>query len=270
MELSLARMNGLGNHFAIIDMRSQNLPPSLSAADLAQRIEGIDQLLLLERARAGNDLFMAIYNKDGSEAEMCGNGVRCVAWLALKAMKAHNINIETLGGLVQCRKQGELIEANMGKPSFSWAEIPLSEVRDTLNIRLDEVAINLGLGIAVNIGNPHIVFFPNALAEFDWQKTGRALAQHPLFPQGVNVSFAAVKNDGLEIKVWERGAGATKACGTAACAALIAAVRRFPIMPRTAPVKLPGGVLEISWVKESSEVLMSGRVQFEKAETINV
>lgn len=270
MELSMIKMNGLGNRFAIIDLRNQNLPQNLSMANLAQRFDEIDQLLLLENAHADNDLFMGIYNKDGSQAEACGNGVRCVAWLALEAMEQKHINIETLGGVVKCFKNGNLIEANMGKPSFDWKKIPLSEIRDTLNIRIDGVEINLGLGIAVNIGNPHIVFFPNQLAEFNWQETGRMLEKHPLFPQGVNVSFAAIKNDSLEIKVWERGAGATQACGTAACAALVAAVRRFPIMPRTAPVKLPGGALEINWQKESDEILMSGGVEFEGAETINV
>lgn len=275
MEISFARMNGLGNRFAIIDVRK--LPPfePSQEAALAQKIEGLDQLLLLKPSQKTGDLFMAIYNKDGSVASACGNGVRCVAWLALEAIEAEgkkldSIAIETLGGLVQCRKQGELIEANMGQPKFDWQDIPLTQPRDSLNIRLDCAPASAGLGTAVNIGNPHIVFFPNDLAAFDWQDVGRALEKDALFPQGVNVSFAKVQDDGIALNVWERGAGATQACGTAACATLVAACRRFPVMPRALPVKLAGGTLEIHWRKQDNSVLMAGAVQWEGAEKINV
>jgi diaminopimelate epimerase len=274
MEVSFARMNGAGNRFAIIDTRRNPLGAEVALV-LAQQIERIDQLLLLRAPEGAGDLFMAIYNRDGSEARACGNGVRCVAWLALEAMKEagqnkDSITIETLGGLVVCRKQGERVEVNMGVPKFDWADIPLAQPRDSLNIRLESAPSSAGLGTAVNIGNPHIVFFPSDIARFDWQEVGRTLEQDSLFPEGVNVSFARVKDEGLELKVWERGAGATQACGTAACAALVAACRRFPVMPHALPVKLPGGILEIQWRKQDKAVLMAGSTQWEGADSIHV
>lgn len=278
MELSFSRMNGLGNRFAIVDVRAQPLSPA-QIKTLACEIKGIDQLLLLEAPRAKSEaaaLFMGIYNKDGTQAKACGNGVRCVAWLALEAMKADGknsdeITIDTLGGVIACRRKDEKIEATMGVPKWQWADIPLSTPRDTLNLSFSSVPPSLGLGTAISVGNPHLVFFPNELATgLDWRALGADLTQDPLFPEGVNVSFVIVKDTGLEVKVWERGAGATLACGTAACAALVAACRRFPVMPRALPVHLPGGVLEIHWRKQDSQVLMTGAVSWEGVETTHV
>ena len=286
MEISFARMNGLGNRFAIIDDRKLCLRAGV-AEGLATRIEGIDQLLVLQAPRGEGALFMAIYNSDGSQAEACGNGVRCVAWLGLEAMKettatasgggggssgggaTDSIAIETLGGLVMCRRRGDLIEADMGLPKFDWQEIPLSQARDTLNLRFDEVPTAVGLGTAVNVGNPHLVFFPSvASSSFDWRALGEALGKHPLFSHGVNVSFVSIKDEGLVVDVWERGAGATQACGTAACASLVAACRRFPVMPRTAPVRLAGGLLEIHWRAADNHILMTGGITWESAGSI--
>ena len=278
-------MHGLGNRFIIIDRRGQSLPDERV---LVEHFKDFDQLLVLGEPHKKSDLSMTIYNRDGSVAESCGNGTRCVAWLEARRQNKTKITIETLGGILPCVVKGQKVEVDMGEPKLLWADIPLAPQNpqnpqpsqnpdDTLAIPFHDIgdmSALLGKGCAVNIGNPHIVFFPQCedMNAINIEEIGKKLAHHPLFPQGVNISCAFIGDDAIEIKVWERGAGATKACGTAACASFVALCRKYPIMPRSGAVvfKPEGGRLDIAWLKSNNHIVMSGAVLWLKRDEIHV
>ena len=279
MDIQIQRMNGLGNRFAIIDMRALALMNRADKSALARRVGGCDQALFLLPPRDRGDLFMEIFNKDGSEAEACGNGTRCVAWSEMRRLKKTNektaILIETRAGVLACREVGADIEVDMGEPRFGWDEIKLATPHtDTAWLEVDGAPAVLGLGTALNIGNPHIVFFPQDQAGIDGldiKQIGMSLERAPLFPEGINITLAEQKaSDHLKIKVWERGAGATRACGTAACACLVAAHRRKMDIARAAKIELPGGILNVCWREKDGHVLMAGAVAWDGEEMINV
>ncbi len=259
------KMNGCGNDFVIIDARSRGgLPLSpAQARAIADRKAGLgcDQVVAVERSIRG-DAFMRIWNADGGEVDACGNGARCVAWLLLEEGGAASRRIETGAGLLYAQRAGErAITVDMGSPLLRWEEIPLSRAMDTAE--LDFSAGGLDGPGAVNMGNPHVVFFVENAAAAGAEEIGPMVETDPLFPERVNVGFAEVRSPELiRLRVWERGAGLTKACGTGACAALVAAHRQGRA-GRRAEVILDGGSLEIEWRLGDDRVLMTGPVELE-------
>jgi len=258
------KMQGLGNDFIIIDQRA--VTPSLALLDwtkLADRRQGIgcDQVILLNRS-AEADIAMRIINSDGSEVAACGNATRCVGKLLLEETKRDKVSIRTSAGLLAAQKAGaEHIRAIMPPPQLEWQSIPMLEAGDTLQIPLLIPHVELpSVPTAVSMGNPHLVFLVEDVASVALETLGPLLEHHPLFPERTNVEFVQViAPDYLKMRVWERGAGATQACGTGACASLVAAARRGA-SSRKAQVEMPGGALEIEWLPEAEggNIAMTG------------
>jgi diaminopimelate epimerase len=265
----IVKMNGIGNAIAVLDLRGQDHVVSGEEARAINRVPGLafDQLMVLHDA--GNPRSAArvmIYNNDGSVSDACGNGTRCVAYLIMRDARPSELLLESRAGPLHVTREGESsFTVDMGAPRFSWREIPLSRpVADTAHVALDPpVAGAPNILAALSVGNPHAVFFVPETAAIDLQAVGPQIENHPLFPERTNVSFAEVTaRDRMILRVWERGAGATLACGSAACAALVAAARAN-LTERRAIVALPGGELTITWRGEDDHVLMTGPVEFE-------
>ena len=256
------KMHGLGNDFVVLDTRASSLKLGDDAARaIADRHHGVgcDQLILIEPPRdAGADAFMTIRNADGGEVEACGNATRCVATLLMREKSADRVVVETVAGLLPARcADGGRIAVDMGLARDFWRDIPLAREADTLH-----VPIECGLladPVAVNIGNPHAVFFVGDTEAVDLAGLGPKLEHHAMFPERANIGVAELQSpDRIRLRVWERGVGITRACGSGACAALVAAARRG-LTKRRAEVELDGGPLEIEWL-EDGHVLMTGPV----------
>lgn len=255
------KMHGLGNDFVIVDARETPFAPSPAEARLiADRRQGVgcDQLIVL--APPGHceaDLTMRIFNPDGSPAEACGNATRCVASLVM-AKRPGPVTIETAAGLLPCEASDEgLVAADMGTIRTGWDEIPLATPQDTLNIDLSLGPLANPVG--VNVGNPHAVFFVPDCEAIALATLGPQLEHHPIFPERANISVASVIGpDRLRMRVWERGAGITLACGSGACAVAVAAARRG-LTGRRVEVVMDGGALTIDW-REDNHIVMTGPV----------
>lgn len=263
------KMNGLGNDFVVVEARSQPFRPTedeVRAICDRETGKGCDQLIAIEPGPDGA-AFMRVWNADGSEVETCGNALRCVGWLLMKASGEDSAEIMTAGGVARAYAGGDhRVTVDMGPPGLDWMQIPLAEEMDTRGIELQIGPIDdpvLHTPGAVSMGNPHITFFADR--EFDdafVRGSGSLLEHHPLFPEAVNVGFARIlAPDRIRLRVWERGAGLTRACGTGACAALVAASRKG-LAERRATMELDGGALEIEW-REDGHVWMTGPVQVE-------
>src|ERR1700761_532655 len=218
---------------------------------------------------AGTEAFIRIYNNDGSEAGACGNGMRCVARRVFEASGQNAATFETRAGLLNCWQgpSPELYTVDMGAPKFGWQDIPLAEeFRDTRYIELQIGPIDrpiLHSPSAVNMGNPHAIFWVDDVQAIDLGKIGPLLEHHPMFPERANISVAqVVSREHIVLRTWERGAGLTKACGSAACAAAVAAAR-LRRTGRNVTVSLPGGDLVIEWRDGDDHVLMTGAVEYE-------
>lgn len=256
------KMNGLGNDFVVVEARSAPFEPTPEAVRaIADRATGIgcDQLISISPSETA-DAFVRFWNADGEEIAACGNGTRCVGWLLMQGAGTDTAVIETKAGRLHAERAGErLVSVDMGEPRLEWDEIPLARAQDTraLDVVLsDHPALSTPPG-AVSMGNPHVVFFVDAVDAAPVAEAGPAVEVHPLFPEHVNVGFAEVKGpDRIRLRVWERGAGLTKACGTGACAALVAAARRG-LTGRAATLELDGGELFIDW-REDGHVVMTG------------
>jgi diaminopimelate epimerase len=267
----VTKMNGLGNEIVILDLRGSGLAVRETEARAIASGEGLafDQLMVLQQPRsAGAEAFMTIFNSDGSEAGACGNGTRCVAWTLLRNQGCQEITLETAAAKLVCRRTGEWSFAvEMGRPRFAWNEIPLAKpVPDAYEIELRfgpvDAPILHGPSV-INMGNPHAIFFVADIAAYDLATIGPILEHDPMFPERANISIAQIiSRDHIALKVWERGAGLTRACGSAACAALVAAARRN-LTGRQAKVSLPGGDLEIEWRLLDDVVVMTGPVELE-------
>lgn len=267
------KMNGLGNVILILDLRNQALNggPAVIDAALVRAIAAgddlsFDQLMVLGDPRTAEmEAFIRIYNADGSEAGACGNGTRCVAWYLMRDTSRETLRLETAAGELQCWRRGEWrFAVDMGAPRFAWQDIPLREPMPDMNaIAFQPIAEAPPLLAAVvNMGNPHAVFFVDDLAAIDLGKVGPILEHHPLFPERANISMAQImRPDHIVARVWERGAGLTQACGSAACAILVTAARKG-LSDRKAVVSLPGGDLSINW-QDDDHVIMEGPVEFE-------
>jgi diaminopimelate epimerase len=261
--IQFRKMNGLGNDFVVLDARSRALPLSPDAVRaVADRKEGIgcDQVVALEPSHRA-DVFMRIWNADGGEVGACGNAARCVAALVAAERGAPNVRIETESGVLAATVNDDGgVTIDMGAPRFAWNEIPLAEpVHDTRQIAIgpiDDKALNSPS--AVNVGNPHCLFFVDDVEAHDLASLGPTLEHHPLFPERANISLVQVLSPAhLKLRTWERGAGLTRACGTAACAAAVAAARR-ELAGRKVRVSLPGGDLAIEWRERDGHILMTG------------
>ena len=272
-----AKMNGIGNDIVILDLRADSAPVTEEDARAIARKEAVpfDQLMALYPPRvAGTDAFVRIYNSDGSEAGACGNGMRCVVARDVKKTGKTDFVYETRAGLIPAHFQDErTITVDMGKPRFDWREIPLSEeFRDTRMIELQIGPIDapvLHSPSAVSMGNPHAVFWVDDPYAYDLEKFGPLLENHPIFPERANISLAVVKEkDHIVMRTWERGAGLTKACGSAACAVAVSAARTKRT-GRRVHVVLPGGSFKIEWRATDDHVLMTGPVQFEFEGVLN-
>ncbi len=254
------KIHGAGNDFVVLDARrgGGDSLSALNVSALAHRQTGIgfDQLVWLEAAEDAA-AFMRIVNADGSEVAACGNATRCVAQMLMEESGEATIRLRTQAGLRHGRRTAQGVVVNMGPPSTEWARIPLQEARDTLAVSL---RADLPSAVMVSMGNPHAVMFLEDLAAVPLEEWGPALEHHPLFPERANISFARILGpEDIALRVWERGAGATLACGTAACATLVAAVCRGLIPGRAARLHLPGGVLPVEW-DEAGDVWLGGPV----------
>ncbi len=261
---SVTKMNGIGNAILVLDLRGTDiiLTPEAVRAVAAQPRLAFDQFMVLHDPRgAGTNAFMRIYNSDGSAAGACGNGTRCVAAL-LMAEGCDEIVLATAAGRLACRRLPDgRISVDMGAPHFDAAAIPVAAGLDPRAIPLDAA---LPAAFALGMGNPHAVFFVDDLAALDLAALGPRLETAPAFPDRANISFAQVLDRGtIRLRVWERGAGATLACGSAACATLVAAAETGRT-GRAAAIDLPGGRLDIVWHADG-HVLMTGPVAFEFA-----
>ncbi|OEJ69178.1 diaminopimelate epimerase [Magnetovibrio blakemorei] len=260
--LDFIKMHGLGNDFVILDGRDGGL--SLSAGDVRaisarQRGVGCDQLIVLEPARNElADVFMRIYNPDGSESGACGNATRCVASLLMAEQDVTEVIVETISGLLDCENVGDgLYSVDMGLARLDWRDLPLSHACDTDNLPIEIGPLKNPVG--VNMGNPHAVFMVADANAIDLNTFGPLIEHDQLFPERTNVEAVEVlANDRIRMRVWERGAGITQACGSGACAALVATARRG-LTGRKADVVLDGGILTIEWMADNN-VLMTGPV----------
>lgn len=269
--LPFRKMNGLGNEILVVDLRGS--PTVLSTADVVaiagEPRTGFDQLMALHAPRSGAaDAAVRIYNNDGSIAGACGNGMRCVAWAEHQRSGKAVLAFETAAGLLGATVRDiAVISVAMGKPRFDWADIPLAEpFRDTRYIELQIGPIDkpiLHSPSVVNVGNPHAVFWvDDAVEAYDLARFGPMLENHPIFPERANISLARVMSpSSLTLRTWERGAGLTKACGSAACAAAVCA-GRLKLTGRSVAVSLPGGVLQIEW-QADDQIVMTGPVEAE-------
>jgi diaminopimelate epimerase len=272
---SFVKMNGVGNEIVVVDLRAGagKIAPQITEdeARAAATPKGApyDQLMALYPPRTpGTDAFIRIYNNDGSQAGACGNGMRCVASLVSDQTGKSSLTFETSSGILNCWKGADgLFTVDMGKPRFAWNEIPLAEeFRDTRAIELQIGPIDapvLHSPAVVNMGNPHAIFWVDDVNAYDLARFGPLLENHPMFPDRANITLADIKSrDHIVIRTWERGAGLTKACGSAACAAAVAAAR-LKRTNRKVRVTLPGGELTIDWRERDDHVLMTGPVEFE-------
>ena len=255
------KMHGCGNDFVVLDERagSLGLTPARAAA-IADRRTGIgcDQLIVIEAPPAGADAFMRIRNPDGGEAGACGNATRCVAHLLAEERPRRRLVIQTIAGALPCEMLDDgRVRVDMGEARLDWPGIPLARAMDTLH--LDLASGPVADPAAASMGNPHVTFFVTDAAAVAVAELGPRLEHDALFPERANIGFAEVRSrDRIRLRVWERGAGITRACGSAACAAVVNAHRRG-LTERRAAVEMDGGVLEIAWL-ENGHVLMTGPV----------
>lgn len=259
------KMHGLGNHFVIVDAREEAFAPGVEGVrGICDRETGVgaDQLVSVEAARReGQAAFVRFWNADGGEVEACGNATRCVAWLLLEEDGAEEVVVGTLGGTLACRRAGaERVSVGMGRIRTGWRDVPLSEERDTCHLEIE--AGPLRDAAVLSVGNPHAVFFVDDIEAIDLASVAPAIQQDPLFPRQVNVGIAELaREDRLRVRVYERGAGLTRACGSGACAAAFAALWRGLTDCRKLTVELPGGELEVEILADGSAV-MTGPVAY--------
>lgn len=256
--ISFTKMHGLGNDFVVVDARKQPVPFShRQVRAIADRRTGVgcDQLIVMQPSDNA-DVYMRIYNSDGSEVDACGNATRCVAYLVMQDTGSHQLNIETNAGILEAHRRDSWdISVNMGKPRLEWKQIPLAKALDTLHLPIELEMLRDP--VAVSMGNPHAVFFVPDISAIPLNRLGPLLEHHILFPERANISIAQIiAPDHILLRVFERGAGETLACGTGACAALVAANRRG-LAAKKATIHLTGGELEIDW-RESGDVWMTG------------
>jgi diaminopimelate epimerase len=275
---SFSKMNGIGNEIVVLDLRDSAAAITPDDARAIGSPSGVsfDQLMVLLPPRAtGTEAFVRIYNNDGSEAGACGNGMRCVARQTFAATGQSALTFETRAGLINCWQgpAADLYTVDMGTPKFGWQDIPLAEeFRDTRYIELQIGPIDkpiLHSPSVVSMGNPHAIFWVDDIHAYDLERLGPLLENHPIFPERANITLAhIVDRDHIVMRTWERGAGLTLACGSAACATAVAAAR-LKRTGRIVHMTLPGGELTIEWRERDDHVLMTGPAAFEYEGRLN-
>jgi len=263
-KLDAYKMDGLGNDFVIFDIRSNSI--LLSKKEIIKISDrsnvGCDQVIFIDKDK-NNDASLKFYNSDGGEVSACGNGSRCVAYLLMKENKKKKITLGTNGRVLHAELKDEnLVTVNMGQPHFEWDKIPLIKKMDNKDLQI-KINRNDGKeisgGFSLNVGNPHVVFFVKDLEEFNLKEIGPKIENHNYFPKKCNVTLAAIKDKKhIKVKVWERGAGLTKACGTAACATAVSS-SFLNLTERSANVEFLEGVLSVDW-KVDNNIYMTGKV----------
>lgn len=268
--LPFRKMNGLGNEIVVVDLRGQRRVLTAEQARAVSQTPRahFDQMMVLHDPRTpGTDAFVRIYNTDGSLSAACGNGTRCIGWLMAAEKGRPSLRFETSAGLLDVKVDGiGSITVDMGEPRFAWNEIPLRDpFHDTRRIELQIGPMDepiLHTPSVVNVGNPHAIFWVDDVNAYDLGRFGPMLENHPLFPERANISLAhVVSRSAITLRTWERGAGLTKACGSAACAAAVCAAR-LDKTDRTVDVTLPGGLLKIEWTA-ANRILMTGPAEDE-------
>ncbi|MBM3485999.1 MAG: diaminopimelate epimerase [Alphaproteobacteria bacterium] len=269
--IAFTKMHGLGNDFVVVDGRDRPLPLTpIQVRAVADRHTGVgcDLLIVVEPARsAAVDAFMRFYNADGGEVSACGNGTRCVAQLLMDELGRDRVRLETHATIMAAaRMERGLIAVDMGTPRFDWQDIPLALPENTLHVDLIDGPLHNPA--AVNMGNPHAVFFVADAEDIDLERYGPGLETHRLFPERANIGIAQIiTRRRIRLRVWERGVGITLACGTGACAAAVTAHRRG-LTERAVDVVVDGGVLAIEW-REDDHVMMTGPVATSFAGTMD-
>ena len=272
MEISFIKMHGAGNDFVVLDGRARPLGLTRDRIRrLADRRLGIgcDQLISLEPGTDGSDVFMRIHNPDGSEAGACGNATRCVATLIGRELRRGEVTIGTISGdLPSSILDDGRVTVDLGAPRLGWADVPLAVALDTLHLPLAEGAVADPAGCSM--GNPHATFFVPTVEGLDIERLGPRFEMDALFPDRANIGFAQILSpDRIRLRVWERGAGLTLACGSGACATLVNAVRRG-LAARRAELLLDGGTLTIEWRESDGHVLMTGPAETSFIGTIDL
>ena len=262
--LEAYKMDGLGNDFIIFDKRKKSI--SLTKDQIVKISDrnniGCDQVIFIDNDK-NNNFILKFYNSDGGETSACGNGSRCVAYLLMKENKNKKISLRTKVGILEAELNDKnLVSINMGKPNFEWAEIPLVKKMDNKNLgikisNLDKEEITAGF--ALSVGNPHVIFFVKDLNKFNLNEIGPKIEKHNYFPEKCNVTLASIKNKNhIKVKVWERGAGLTKACGTAACATAVSGAV-LKLNERHVDIEFSEGLLNIDW-RLNNNIYMKGQV----------
>ena len=272
MTTNFIKMHGLKNDFVIIDGREKKIHLSKNQIKkIANRKIGLgcDQIIILEKPKNKKTFgFIKIFNSDGSETKACGNASRCVAFLLMKELKTKKTIIQTKAGLLNAfLKKNKEVSVDIGKAYFKWNQIPLKRKMNTnkLNFKIN----NFVNPFAVNVGNPHVVFFIKDLKKINLKKIGPKIEKLSLFPERINVNFAKILNNNkIALRVWERGAGITKACGTGASAATIAAIKNKLINKKTCYVQMEGGELKIEY-KKNGHIVMTGPIKTIKKGVLN-
>ena len=272
--LEAYKMDGLGNDFIIFDKRKKSI--SLTKDQIVKISDrnsiGCDQVIFIDKDESSN-AFLKFYNSDGGEISACGNGSRCVAYLLMKENNSKKISLRTKVGILQAELNDKnLVSINMGQPNFEWNKIPLLKKMDNQNLEIKIDSIDgkevIG-GFSLSIGNPHVIFFVEDFNQFNLKEIGPKIENHSYFPEKCNVTLANIKNrKHVKIKVWERGAGLTKACGTAACAAAVSGAV-LKLNERCIDIEFPEGLLNIDWKKDNN-IYMTGKVSEVKKITVNI
>ena len=273
-KLEAYKMDGLGNDFVIFDRRKKSI--SLTKDRIIQIANrnnvGCDQVIFIDKDE-NTDAFLKFYNSDGGEISACGNGSRCVAHLLMKENNSKKISLRTKVGILKAEVNDKnLVSINMGQPNFEWNEIPLSKKMDYKNLEIkinSEDGKEVKGGFSLNVGNPHVVFFVKDFNKFNLKEIGPKIENHNYFPEKCNVSLASIKNrKHVKVKVWERGAGLTKACGTAACATAVSGAT-LKLNERCVDIEFSEGILNIDWKKDNN-IYMTGEVSQVKKIEVNI
>jgi len=268
------KMDGLGNDFIIFDKRKKSV--SLTKEQIIKISDrnsiGCDQVIFIEKDENSN-AFLKFYNSDGGEISACGNGSRCVAYLLMKENNNKKISLGTKVGILQAELNDKnLVSINMGEPNFEWNKIPLSKKMDTQNLKIKINGIDgkeARGGFSLSIGNPHVIFFVEDFNQFNLKEIGPKIENYNYFPEKCNVTLASIKNKNhVKVKVWERGVGLTKACGTAACATAVSGAV-LKLSERCVDIEFVEGLLNIDWKKDNN-IYMTGKVSEVKKITVNI
>ena len=272
--LDAYKMDGLGNDFIIFDKRKRSI--SLTKEQIVKISDrnnvGCDQVIFIDNDNSNNS-YLTFYNSDGNEIKACGNGSRCVAYLLMKENNTKKIAMKTKAGILQAElNENNLVSINMGEPNFEWKKIPLLKKINNKNLKI-KINSNTGKeiigGFSLNVGNPHVIFFVENINEFNLNVIGPKIENHEYFPEKCNVTLASIKNKRhVKINVWERGAGLTKACGTAACATAVSGAV-LKLIDRSVDIEFSEGLLNIDW-KTDNNICMTGKVSEIKKIKVNI